>query len=193
VAGLPEQRERGLSFALDVEQVLTPAARVPHRISLNLYRYHAFYTRDAGAAASSTVQSQAQTPAIHAGERWQLTVRLKRPHGSVNPHGFDFERWALENDLQAFGYVRTTSEYRRITPMVWHPAYVVERVRERLNARIARVLPGQPAMPLLQALVTGDDSGITTADWDVFLRSGVNHLISINYLLKHFFWSIYRL
>jgi len=41
------------------------------------------------------------------------------------------------------------------------------------------VLPGEPAMPLLQALVTGDDSGIAAKDWDVFLRSGINHLIRI--------------
>jgi competence protein ComEC len=26
-------------------------------------------------------------------ERWQLVVRLKRPHGTVNPHGFDIEAW----------------------------------------------------------------------------------------------------
>jgi len=180
VASLPEQRERGVSFAFDVEQVLTPAAKVPHRISLNLYRNNPFGSRDSSTGGStSPAVKQAAIPQIHAGERWQLTVRLKRPHGSVNPHGFDFERWALENDLQAFGYIRTRSEYRRLDDMVWRPTYVVEWVRERLNARIAQVLPGQPAMPLLQALVTGDDSGITTADWDVFLRSGINHLIRI--------------
>ncbi|WP_041361991.1 DNA internalization-related competence protein ComEC/Rec2 [Methylovorus sp. MP688] len=197
VAGLPEQRERGVSFAFDVEQVLTPTARVPNRISLNLYRHNAFGSRDSGTGESaSPAEKQAAIPQIHAGERWQLTVRLKRPHGSVNPHGFDFERWALENDLQAFGYIRTRSEYRRVDDMVWRPAYVVERVREHLNARIAQVLPGRPAMPLLQALVTGDDSGITTADWDVFLRSGVNHLISISglhitMLASLAYWAVY--
>lgn len=197
VASLPEQRERGVSFAFDVEQVLTPIARVPHRISLNLYRNNAFSSRDseAGGDASSPVK-QAPTPQIHAGERWQLTVRLKRPHGSVNPHGFDFERWALENDLQAFGYIRTHSDYRRLADMVWRPSYMVERVREHFNARIASVLHGQPAMPVLQALVTGDDSGIATADWDVFLRSGVNHLISISglhitMLASLAYWVVY--
>jgi competence protein ComEC len=28
-----------------------------------------------------------------AGERWRFVVRLKRPHGNVNPQGFDYEGW----------------------------------------------------------------------------------------------------
>ncbi|HWU35830.1 MAG TPA: ComEC/Rec2 family competence protein [Methylovorus sp.] len=195
VATLPEQRERGVSFAFDVEQVLTPKASVPHRISLNFYRQDTFASRDIS-SAGLPASAHKPMPRLHAGQRWQMTVRLKRPHGSVNPHGFDFERWALENDLQAFGYVRTHGDYRCITEMVWRPAYVVERVREHLNARIARVLSGQPAMPLLQALVTGDDSGVAPADWDVFLRSGVNHLISISglhitMLASMAYWLVY--
>jgi competence protein ComEC len=195
VATLPEQRERGVSFAFDVEQVLTPKASVPHRISLNFYRQDTFASRDIS-SAGLPASAHKPMPRLHAGQRWQMTVRLKRPHGSVNPHGFDFERWALENDLQAFGYVRTHGDYRCITEMVWRPAYVVERVREHLNARIASVLSGQPAMPLLQALVTGDDSGVAPADWDVFLRSGVNHLISISglhitMLASMAYWLVY--
>ncbi|MDP1597140.1 MAG: hypothetical protein Q8S46_03575 [Methylotenera sp.] len=31
--------------------------------------------------------------AFRAGERWQLTARLKRPHGTQNQHGFEFESW----------------------------------------------------------------------------------------------------
>ncbi len=39
-----------------------------------------------------------QASATHAltvrpGERWRWTVRLQRPHGSRNPHGFDAELW----------------------------------------------------------------------------------------------------
>jgi hypothetical protein len=38
---------------------------------------------------------------VQPGERWQFNLRLKRPHGSVNPHGFDYEVWLLEQ-----GYVQ---------------------------------------------------------------------------------------
>ncbi len=45
-------------------------------------------------------------PPLRPGERWQLTVRLKRPHGNANPFGFDYEAWLLERDIRATGYVR---------------------------------------------------------------------------------------
>jgi competence protein ComEC len=37
------------------------------------------------------------------GERWQLTLRLKAPHGGSNPFGFDYELWLWEQGLQATG------------------------------------------------------------------------------------------
>src|SRR6185295_10649134 len=42
-----------------------------------------------------------------AGERWRFTVRLRRPHGNLNPHGFDYEGWLLERGIGATGYVRS--------------------------------------------------------------------------------------
>ena len=88
VAELPRQHVGGLSFAFDVEKVLTPDARVPPHVLL------------------STYDNEGDEPLpLHAGERWHLTLRLKQPHGSSNPHGFDFEAWMLENQLRASGYV----------------------------------------------------------------------------------------
>src|SRR5690606_15720911 len=30
-----------------------------------------------------------QIPALNVGDKWRLTVKLKRPHGTLNPGGFD--------------------------------------------------------------------------------------------------------
>ena len=78
-------------------------------------------------ASSSSVESSARLPksccswyrnpwtedgpalleqTVHPGERWLFTVRLRRPHGHVNPHGFDYEAWLLERGIGATGYVR---------------------------------------------------------------------------------------
>ena len=35
-----------------------------------------------------------------------VAVRLKAPHGHINPHGFDYELWLWEQGVQATGYVR---------------------------------------------------------------------------------------
>jgi hypothetical protein len=89
VAELPRKFEHGQHFSFDVEKVLTPQASVPGHLYLSTY-----YSR------------HTKPPELHAGERWQLTLRLKQPHGSSNPHGFDFELWALENNVRAVGYVK---------------------------------------------------------------------------------------
>src|SRR5687768_11404621 len=77
-AELPQVREGNVRFTFDVEQVLTKDAIVPARISLTWY-----------VARGKRSTAEAAPPQIRAGERWRITARLKRPHGSVNPHGFD--------------------------------------------------------------------------------------------------------
>ena len=43
-----------------------------------------------------------------------------------------------------------------------------------------QVLGNEPYAGVLQALAIGDESGILQQDWQVFLRTGVNHLMSIS-------------
>ena len=40
------------------------------------------------------------------GQVWQLQVRLRRPRGYVNPGGFDYQAWLLQQGFSATGYVR---------------------------------------------------------------------------------------
>lgn len=80
VDGLPDVAPERLRFALRVESVRhldgTPVT-LPPRVLLG------WYSRPGDAALPLL-------PPLRAGERWQLLVRLKRPHGLVNPHGFDY-------------------------------------------------------------------------------------------------------
>src|SRR3954466_14971897 len=98
VSGLPAQGEGGVRFAFDLE---SPAhgERVPSRILLWWYR-----------SLQPSSQPEAEPAllarAVHPGERWMFTVRLRRPHGNLNPNGFDYEAWLLERGIGATGYVR---------------------------------------------------------------------------------------
>lgn len=168
VAGLPQAYERSLRFEFDVEQVLTPGATVPRRIVLSWW----------GSAPRG--ETPAALPDIHPGERWQLTVRLKRPHGLANPHGFDYEAWLLERGIRATGYVRPKTQHRRLQAMVHAPAYWVEAARERMRVRIQTVLGAAPAAGVIVALAMGDQRAIPPEQWQVFTRTGVNHLMSIS-------------
>lgn len=164
VSSMPQPQERGVRFEFDVEQVLTDGAQVPSHISLTEY--------------ADDIQNAQGT--FHAGERWQLTVRLKRPHGTLNPHGFDFEAWALENNIRATGYIRKGASNRKLDTFVVQPAYIIEASREDIRHRMQVALRGERYGGILQALAIGDEAAIQQADWQVFLQTGTNHLMSIS-------------
>jgi competence protein ComEC len=166
VASLPQPYERSMRFEFDVEHVLTAGASVPERVLL------AWWGRSRETAAPLSQLS--------AGERWRFTVRLKRPHGTANPHGFDYEAFLLERGVRATGYVRPGSHPQRLTPLVERPAYWIEALREKVRARILAALAGARCAGVIAALVMGDQRAIPPAQWQTFTRTGVNHLMSIS-------------
>ena len=187
VASLPQPYERSVRFEFDVERVLTEGATVPRHISLSWWGTAA---RDAQPAtppplrmsmsANSAVPAAGALPVLRPGERWQFMVKLRRPYGMANPHGFDYEAWLLERDIRATGYVRPKSGSRRLDDMVSRPRYWVERARDVLRNRILQALPEQPYAGVLAALAIGDQRAIPPEQWQVYTRTGVNHLMSIS-------------
>ncbi len=171
VAALPQRFERGERFVFDVEEVLTPGARVPERVFLSWY--HSWDDVEEG---DTDVASRAMRP----GERWCFTARLKRPHGGANPHGFDYEAWLLERGIRATGTIRARHVVARIDDFVWRPGYLIERLRDRVRERFLRELPDAPYAGVLIALAIGDQRSIPAAQWQVFNRTGVTHLVSIS-------------
>lgn len=169
VASLPRVSTRSERFEFDVEQVNTIGAQVPRRISLS--RYSAGYGRPALSDTASPVRP---------GERWQLTVRLKRPHGNYNPGGFDFEAWLLERNIRATGYVRERDGMTRLNPLVYSPAYLVDRLRFQVRERFQSVLGEARYGAMLQALAIGDQQAVSEEDWETVRRTGVIHLMSIS-------------
>jgi len=164
VASLPQDFERGLRFVFEVENSAGP---VPRRISLAWYAGY----RD---------EELHSLPAIRVGERWQLLVRLKRPHGNVNPHGFDYEGWLLQQGIRATGYVRPAEANRRLEAFVPGLMNGVERLREGVRARFRAALPDAPYAGVLVALAVGDQRAIAPELWRVFAASGISHLVAIS-------------
>lgn len=166
VDDLPAASPRSTRFAFAVERVLTEAAVVPARLALSW-----FPTLRDGAS---------DVPALRAGERWHLTVRLRRPHGSINPHGFDFEAWLLVNAFRATGYVRPRHANARIDAFAGRPGDHVQRVREQVRERALAALGDSPYAGVIVALAIGEQRGIPESQWLVFNRTGITHLISIS-------------
>ncbi|MGI4719536.1 MAG: DNA internalization-related competence protein ComEC/Rec2 [Janthinobacterium lividum] len=169
VDSLPHALDGGTRFNFHVERAATPGATVPERIALSWY----------GQGDGQGRAPLARSP--EPGERWQLVVRLQRPHGNANPHGFDYEAWLLEQGIRATGYVRPAGGRNvRLDAFVARPGHVVERARAVLRRHILDQLAGKPYAGVIVALVIGDQRGIEQADWDVFNRTGIGHLVSIS-------------
>jgi competence protein ComEC len=179
VAAMPQRGEVGTRFRLEVESALDGVAPValPPQLALGWY-------------AGSAVLPPSDADALRPGERWQMTVRLKAPHGHLNPHGFDYELFLWEQGLQATGYVRAggrDAPPRRIGRTWLHP---VEQARHAVRDAILRRVSDPKAAGILAALVVGDQAAIDKADWDVFRATGVAHLMSISGLhVTMFAWA----
>ncbi len=163
VAGLPRSHEHGQRFSFTVEHVLTPEASVPKHVYLSTY-----------------FDRKAKPVALKAGERWRLALRLKQPHGSSNPFSFDFEAWALENNFRAVGYVHNKGNNVRMDELSDGISNRIESWREKVRDKFSTTLGDAPYLGVLIALAIGDQSSIPTAQWQVFTRTGVNHLMSIS-------------
>ncbi|NKB31805.1 MAG: DUF4131 domain-containing protein [Pseudomonadales bacterium] len=104
---------------------------------------------------------------IEGGQRWGFTVRLKQPRGLANTGGFDFEAWSLQRGLNATGYVRPDSEHLIIDSL---------SLRARIHARLKRALTGSNYNNLIVALTLGHKGEIESELWDLFSKTGTNHL-----------------
>jgi competence protein ComEC len=202
VAAMPQRNDAALRFRLDVESATLDGREVALPPGIYLSWYTGSFGGESGALAPP--------PALQAGERWQMTVRLKAPHGGSNPHGFDFELWMWEQGLQAVGYVRAGPRDpapQRLGQTALHP---LERARQQVRDAIFQRLLRQPAgaggdadedfgrqlreqarrAGVVAALVVGDQGAIERADWDVFRATGIAHLVSISGLhITMFAWG----
>jgi len=170
ISALPQRTDDSLRFRLAIESAHWQGQRVavPPEVLLGWY------------AGRWGHQDHASIPALRAGERWRMVVRLKQPHGQVNPHGFDFELWMWGQGLGATGYVRAGRHdpppARLETTWQYPVAQSRQWMRDRVQARIA-----DPQWSgLINALLMGDQASIERADWDVFRATGVAHLVSIS-------------
>ena len=216
IAAMPQESDAGLRFRLEVESAKLEADEkpptpitLPPLIDLSWYG-GVFNSASQSNSVGNGLPAQLfelQRPPAHLlpGERWQMTVRLKAPHGNSNPNGFDYELYLWEQGVQATGYVRAGARDTapaRLGDTWQHP---VERLRLRVRDAIFVHLASSASdssvdagdlksrsrdAGVVAALVTGDQRAIDRSDWDVFRATGVAHLMSISGLhITMFAWG----
>ncbi|RVU47169.1 ComEC/Rec2 family competence protein [Rubrivivax rivuli] len=150
IADLPRHGLQGTRFVFEPEAATLRGApvRVPERLSLGWYR---------GFDEDSLLAGPEEP--LRAGQRWRLTLRLRQPHGAVNPHGFDLELWMFERGLGASGYVRARPESppEKLAEAAGAP---VQRARQALRDALQRQVGEGAAADVLAALLIGDQAAI---------------------------------
>ena len=171
VLGLPEGNSKRVRFYFVVREIesledsVDPMVTLPARLYLSWYH-----------------SGQKQPPPdLRPGQVWRLKVRLRRPRGTLNPGGFDYQLWLLRRGFSATGYVRAGNENRLLLATDagrWQ--VVLDQTRYRVRERIGNLPLDQPARALLTALTIGEKGRISPASWQDYSALGVAHLLVIS-------------
>ena len=96
-------------------------------------------------------------PKIEAGDRWRLWVKLRKPRGYRNRHGFDYEQHLFQKRITSTGYVlgKPPAAHQRLTTRV-----KVDRSRSRFSEFLTAHEPPLSEKGVLAALAVGDRLGI---------------------------------
>ena len=178
VAELPQIGDDATRFLFQIESSNAGDA-MPPRVRLSWYGARNW---NAAGEEGAAPDRRAGIPDLQPGQRWQLTLRLKRPHSLINPGGFDGEYAMLADNIRATGYVRTGKRAQNIALDEADAGFGigVERWRADVRRHILAALPDARYAPVIVALVVGDQSGIARDDWELFRRTGISHLVSIS-------------
>jgi len=169
VTAMPQRMQENIRFRFEIQYARLASGepvKLPPQVMLGWY--------------ANTLASVPKPTDLQAGDIWKFAVKLKAPHGHINPHGFDYELWLWEQSLQATGYVRNGPKDippELITRSWQHP---IERCRQWVRQWIYAQVGDQQGAGVVVALLLGDQAAIERADWDVFRATGVAHLMAIS-------------
>ena len=103
-----------------------------------------------------------------AGQDVTFTARLKPAAGLANPGAYDYHRLLVSKNIVATGYIRAWQQ--------WHAP--PESARQQIKRFIFSHSGSDPKW--LLALLLGDRSGLSDADWDTLQNTGTAHLFSVS-------------
>jgi len=115
---------------------------------------------------------------IRPGQQWQFWLKLKQPHGTFNPAAFDYEKWLYAKNIGATGYIRKAELARLLSAETNKKS--VNFIRYQLLRRLDSLDISRQSLALIKALIIGDKSHISSAQWQVMAKSGTNHLMAIS-------------
>lgn len=169
IRGIPAYTEDSLRFVFEVRQAQlaknNEAAALNGKMRIGWYRHF--------------------PEGMQAGERWRLMIRAKQPNGSMNPGGFDYEKWLFSQRIIASAYVRKSYENSRLisgeaSGLTQGLSDSVDRIRHSILEAIQQTLAKQPQQSIVAALAVAWRDDISREQWEVLRRTGTSHLVAIS-------------
>ncbi len=119
---------------------------------------------------------------LEPGQVWQLKVKLRKPRGTVNPGGFDYQAWLIRQGVSATGYVRKGENRLLSNQNTFLSSFntFFDRYRFVIREAILKLPISEAPKSLIIALTIGDRSEVTPELWDSLALSGVVHLMVIS-------------
>ena len=129
---------------------------------------------------------------VNASEKWQFEVRLKPPHGFMNPAGFDYESWLFQQGIDATGYIRKSDINKQLNNS---SSESLVDAANRLRGKISQFInvishkrigneqsnnSDYNSFALIKALAIGEKSSISNKQWQVLTGTGTSHLMAIS-------------
>lgn len=108
------------------------------------------------------------------GDKLTLKVILTPPHTLSNPGSFDLEKQSFLMGVRATGTVKAVLGYEP------HFGFSFAKMRYHLFENIHKQLKNLPFKGIMLALMVGDKTDITAAQWQVLQKTGTSHLVAIS-------------
>lgn len=171
IAELPRLAPDSRHFLADV--ISSKPAGVPSRIQVS------WTAAQWGGPYGNSNKPAADFPELIPGQVWRMSLTLKPPHGLRNPGAFDYEAYAFAQGIRATGSVRGTPVYLHDQPWA-NLGVVAQRARHYVRRAMLPYVQDRRYGAVMLALALGDQASVDAADWLVFNRTGITHLVSIS-------------
>jgi competence protein ComEC len=139
-----------------------------------------------------------QMSEFHVRDEVEVVGRLMAPNGPANPGEFDYASYLRDQRMRAQVVVRKTPQGVTLLAQGWPRSLAGWLGVTRMWGQrvLAEALPPAQA-GVAMALLLGDGSTMTNADWEKYIRTGVIHVLAISgqhlVVLAGFLWFVLRL
>jgi competence protein ComEC len=177
IASIPLEDTRKRRFEFDIEtlEFNNQIQKSPGKVRISWYGKRNKRNKDNKNFYKNKIK-------LKAGQRWQFWLRLKQPHGFMNPGGFDYEGWLYQKKIRATGYVRVNYKKKQFAKKLDNEAsgYRMLILRQNLYDTLKSITAKNTYGGILIALAMGERTGITQEQWQVFRATGTSHLVAIS-------------